>query len=79
MVSTDPSDHADATDDSVEHSSSAVSPYNTEELNELVKVNVPCILRTQLTTYSTETANRECGISEPSPKVHVWYDPKRKQ
>ena len=79
MVSVDPSDHADAADNSVEHSASATSPYSAEELNELVKVNVLCILRAQLTTCSTETANRDCRISEPSPKVHVWYDPKCKQ
>ena len=77
MASTDPSDRADPADDSVEHSS-VVSPYSTEEVNELIKVNMLCFLHKNLTACSTESANRECGISEPTPKVHVRYDPKYK-
>lgn len=77
MASIDPSDRADPMDDSVEHSS-VVSPCSPEELNELIKVNILCFLRMYLTTCSIETANRECRISESTPKVHVWYDPKCK-
>lgn len=46
MASTNAIDHADSSDDSYEHPSSAVSPYSAEELAALVKVTVLVALHT---------------------------------
>ena len=73
-----PSDCVDPPTDSIEWPFYVVLPCSTEELNELIKVNELSILHTQLTTYSTETANKKCRNSELTPKVDIQYDPKCK-